>query len=37
LDEDIHANLATLRANLPLAATQLVHLANDSADVTTFL
>jgi protein phosphatase len=30
LDEDIHATLATLRANLPLAATQLVQLANDS-------
>jgi len=30
LDEDIHATLGALRANLPLAATQLVQLANDS-------
>ena len=30
LDEDIHATLGTLRTNLPLAATQLVQLANDS-------
>ena len=30
LDEDIRETLATLQANLPLAAKQLVQLANDS-------
>ena len=29
-DEDIHSTLSTLQSNLPLAATQLVQLANDS-------
>jgi len=29
-DEDIHATLDAMRANLPLAAQQLVQLANDS-------
>ena len=29
-DEDIHSTLSTLQANLPLAAKQLVQLANDS-------
>jgi protein phosphatase len=29
-DEDIHATLDAMRANLPLAATQLVQTANDS-------
>lgn len=29
-DEDIHAALSTLQANLPLAAKQLVQLANDN-------
>jgi serine/threonine protein phosphatase PrpC len=29
-DEDIHAALGTLQSNLPLAARQLVRLANDS-------
>ena len=29
-DEDIHSTLGTLQSNLPLAATQLVQLANDS-------
>lgn len=29
-DEDIHGTLGTLQSNLPLAATQLVQLANDS-------
>jgi protein phosphatase len=28
-DEDIHSTLSTLQSNLPLAATQLVQLAND--------
>jgi PPM family protein phosphatase len=30
VDEDIHATLDAMRANLPLAAKQLVQLANDS-------
>jgi protein phosphatase len=30
VDDDIHATLGTLQANLPLAAKQLVQLANDS-------
>ena len=30
VDDDIHATLETLQANLPLAAKQLVQLANDS-------
>ncbi len=29
-DEDIHSTLSMLQSNLPLAATQLVQLANDS-------
>jgi PPM family protein phosphatase len=29
-DEDIHSTLSTLQSNLPLAAKQLVQLANDS-------
>jgi protein phosphatase len=29
-DEDIHSTLGTLQANLPLAAQQLVQLANDN-------
>ncbi|MEO7726075.1 MAG: Stp1/IreP family PP2C-type Ser/Thr phosphatase [Burkholderiales bacterium] len=29
-DEDIHSTVSTLQANLPLAAKQLVQLANDS-------
>ena len=29
-DKDIHAALGSLRSNLPLAAQQLVQLANDS-------
>jgi protein phosphatase len=28
-DEDIHSTLSTLQSNLPLAAKQLVQLAND--------
>ena len=30
VDDDIHATLGTLQANLPLAAKQLVQLANDN-------
>jgi serine/threonine protein phosphatase PrpC len=30
VDEDIQATLETLQANLPLAAKQLVQLANDN-------
>jgi protein phosphatase len=29
-DEDIHTTVSMLRSNLPLAATQLVQMANDN-------